>query len=64
MTHPDKLRERRLRLKMTQARLVEVLGVATPRVCEWEREVRTPKPLTQEGIFTRLRELERKGKKK
>ncbi|MBE7466661.1 MAG: hypothetical protein HS116_24590 [Planctomycetes bacterium] len=32
-----------------------MLGCSPPRISEWERGVRTPKPLTQEAILLRLR---------
>lgn len=53
----DKLRQIRRRLRMTQKELADVLDVSTARVSEWEREVRVPSALTQEGIFARLAKL-------
>lgn len=53
----DEIRQIRLRLRMTQKSLAEVLGVARACVSEWERDVRVPNALTQEGIFARIARL-------
>lgn len=39
----------------TQAQVAGVLGVSPPRISEWERRVRTPKPLTQEAILPKVK---------
>lgn len=48
----------RCRHRLTQMQVAEVLRISLPRVSEWEREVRTPKPLTQLGIKQRLADTE------
>ncbi len=58
-----KLNKIRTNLNLTQTEIAEILGVKPPRVSEWERSVRTPKPLTQDGIFARLAEVEPAVKK-
>lgn len=55
MTFGDKLKALRLRKKLTQKEVAKKLGVANTRISEWERGVRTPKALTQEAIFSRLK---------
>ena len=49
------LRTMRERLGLTQAFAAKSLGVSPPRISEWERGVRTPKPLTQEAILMKLK---------
>ncbi|MCK6473998.1 MAG: helix-turn-helix domain-containing protein [Planctomycetes bacterium] len=49
------LRTIRERLGLTQAFAAKTLGVSPPRISEWERGVRTPKPLTQEAILMKLK---------
>ena len=49
-----KLRKAREKAALTQAQLAKLLGCSPPRISEWERGVRTPKPLTQEAIFAKL----------
>ncbi|GMV80587.1 MAG: hypothetical protein AMXMBFR7_17710 [Planctomycetota bacterium] len=49
------LRTLREKLKLTQHQVSGMLGCSPPRISEWERGVRTPKPLTQEAILLRLR---------
>ncbi len=58
-----KLNKTRTNLNLTQTEIAEIIGVKPPRVSEWERGVRTPRPLTQEGIFARLAEVEPAEKK-
>ena len=48
------LRQLREKAGLTQAQLAKILGCSPPRISEWERGVRTPKPLTQEGIVAKL----------
>ena len=62
----DQLRRLRNRLDLNQIEVAEILGVSAPRISEWERAARTPKPLTQEAIVARLkaRLLRKKAKKK
>jgi len=50
----NKLKKIRTNLGRTQAEIAVALGVAFTRISEWEREVRTPKPLTQDAIWVRL----------
>ena len=50
-----KLRKAREKAALTQAQLAKLLGCSPPRISEWERGVRTPKPLTQEAIFAKLK---------
>lgn len=56
----NKLKRIREKAGMTQAEIAKMLGVPTARVSQWEREFRTPKPLTQEGILMRLERLKAK----
>jgi transcriptional regulator with XRE-family HTH domain len=49
------LRTMRERMGLTQAFAAKALGVSPPRISEWERGVRTPKPLTQEAILMKLK---------
>lgn len=39
---------------MTQAQLAEIIGCSAPRVSEWERDVRTPKKLTQQAMIQKI----------
>ena len=57
------LRALRERLGYTQAFVAKLLGVSAPRVSEWERGVRSPKPLTQEAIILKLKGRTTSGKK-
>ena len=54
-TFGAQLRKVRLHCKLTQAQAARLLGCAPPRISEWERSVRTPKLLTQDAIFMRLK---------
>jgi transcriptional regulator with XRE-family HTH domain len=49
---------------LTQAEVANILGVSPPRISEWERGVRTPKPLTQEAIIAKLKKKKKKKKRK
>lgn len=49
-----RLQQFRTRSGLRQADVAVILGVSTPRISNWECGVRTPKPLTQEGIWARL----------
>jgi transcriptional regulator with XRE-family HTH domain len=40
----------RNKYNVTQKEIARLLEVSPPRISEWERKVRTPKPLTQLGI--------------
>lgn len=40
---------------LTQEQVAVILECSPPRISEWERGVRVPKPLTQEAIIKRLR---------
>lgn len=51
----NQLRNLRTKAGLTQAQLAKILGCSPPRVSEWERGVRTPKPLTQEAIIAKLK---------
>ena len=51
----NQLRRLRQRLGLNQGEVAEILGVSAPRISEWERAARTPKPLTQEAIVARLK---------
>ena len=51
------LKKRREELGLTQEQLARYLGVDTPRISEWERSYRTPKKLTQIGVFKMLDDL-------
>ena len=48
------LRDIRLQMGLRQKDLAKILGNTSVRVSEWERGLRTPKPLTQEGILMKL----------
>ena len=56
------LRKVRGQAKLTQAHVAGILGCAPPRISEWERGVRTPKPLTQEAIFAKLKKVGKRRK--
>ena len=58
------LRRLRERMKLTQSDVAAILGVSPPRISEWERAVRTPKPLTQEAIVAKLKSRMQKTTKK
>jgi transcriptional regulator with XRE-family HTH domain len=49
-----KLRYYRRKTILTQRQVAKALCVSPPRISEWERGKRTPKPLTQEEIFRRI----------
>jgi len=51
----NQLRSLRVKAGLTQAQLAKILGCSPPRISEWERGVRNPKPLTQEAIVAKLR---------
>lgn len=51
----NQLRQLREKAGLTQAQLAKILGCSPPRISEWERGVRTPKPLTQEAIVAKLK---------
>ena len=51
----DQLRKLREKLGLSQAEVASLLGVSPPRISEWERAVRTPKPLTQEAIVLKMK---------
>lgn len=59
----DRLKKARTKAGMTQTEIAKVLGVTGERISEWERERRTPKPLTQEGILARLKKLKPRKRK-
>ncbi len=59
-----KLNSMREAVGLTQEQVADVLGCSTPRISEWERGVRTPKPATQVGIFSMLETAGKKKKKK
>ncbi len=63
MAFRDQLRSVREKRGLTQAQVADVLGVSPPRISEWERGIRTPKPLTQEAIMAKMKKA-KKGKKK
>jgi len=56
-TFGSKLRKAREKANMTQAQLGRLLGCSAPRISEWERGVRTPKSLTQEAIFMKIKKV-------
>jgi transcriptional regulator with XRE-family HTH domain len=45
----------RNKYNITQQAVAKRLNVSVPRISEWERKVRTPKPLTQLGIKNKLK---------
>ena len=47
--------EYRNKHNITQKEIARLLEVSPSRISEWERKVRTPKPLTQLGIKNRLK---------
>ena len=47
--------EYRNNYNVTQKEIARLLEVSPPRISEWERKIRTPKPLTQLGIKNRLK---------
>ena len=47
--------EYRNKHNVTQKEIARLLEVSPSRISEWERKVRTPKPLTQLGIKNRLK---------
>ena len=51
------LKKCRARKKLTQAKAAKLLNCSAPRISEWERGVRTPKPWTQVGIRARLEKV-------
>jgi len=58
-----RLRVARKKAKLTQVNLAKILGCSPPRISEWERAVRTPKPLTQEAIFLKIKKVKRTKKR-
>jgi transcriptional regulator with XRE-family HTH domain len=60
----NQLRSLRENQGLTQAEVAAILGVSPPRISEWERGVRTPKPLTQEAIIAKLKKKKKKRKRK
>ena len=56
----QRLKKLRIDKNCTQEEIADALGCATPRISEWERSVRVPKPLTQEGILARIKKVKKK----
>jgi len=63
MSFAIKLKRARKRAKLSQSQTARILGCAPPRISEWEREVRTPKLLTQEAIMARIKKGKGKAKR-
>lgn len=40
--------------EFVQSEVAQLLGVTASRISEWERGIRTPKTMTQDGIWYRL----------
>ena len=57
MAISDELKAAREKLGLTQPEFAKKLGVPHRSVQDWIYGKRTPKPLTQEGIRYRLREM-------
>ncbi len=58
----NQLKRLRKKAGMKQSEVAKILGVDGGRISEWEREIRTPKPLTQEAILVRLEKVRPKEK--
>jgi len=54
--------EQRRKNGWTQDAVARFLGVSSPRISEWERGTRTPKPLTQIGIQVTLAQAPPRGR--
>lgn len=60
MTFPEKLKAERARTGLFQSEAAELLGVSKSTIEKWERGIKTPVPVTQEGVLARLKRVRTK----